>query len=99
GFRAAILRSDAANTADAERYGDESNTVCAAWIADDRRKAFLAHVGVGTIDQAFLGVLPVRHQALRLWGLADRVLIIDEAHAYDAYMSRELERLLQFHAA
>jgi CRISPR-associated endonuclease/helicase Cas3 len=36
---------------------------------------------------------------LRLWGLSDRVLIIDEAHAYDTYMSRELESLLEFQAA
>lgn len=82
-----------------EDTGDEASAACAAWVADDRRKAFLADVGVGTIDQAFLSVLPSRHQALRLWGLADRVLIVDEAHAYDAYMGRELERLLEFQAA
>jgi CRISPR-associated endonuclease/helicase Cas3 len=76
-----------------------SSAECADWIADDRRKAFLADVGAGTIDQALLGILPVKHQSLRLWGLADRVLIIDEAHAYDAYMTRELEALLEFHAA
>ncbi|MGD9785699.1 MAG: CRISPR-associated helicase Cas3' [Hyphomicrobiaceae bacterium] len=80
-------------------YEDGAGATCAAWIADDRRKAFLAQVGVGTIDQALLSVLPSKHQALRLWGLADKVLIIDEAHAYDAYMSREMERLLEFHAA
>jgi CRISPR-associated endonuclease/helicase Cas3 len=64
----------------------------------DRRR-FLADVGAGTIDQALLAVLPVKHQSLRLWGLAGRVLIVDEAHAYDAYMTRELETLLEFHAA
>ncbi|WP_127076248.1 CRISPR-associated helicase Cas3' [Rhodomicrobium lacus] len=72
---------------------------CASWIADDRRKAFFAHVGVGTVDQALLAVLPRKYQALRLWALADRVLIVDEAHSYDAYVSRELERLIEFHAA
>lgn len=90
---------EASGRGEDNNQGDESSATCAAWIADDRRKAFLAHVGVGTIDQAFLGVLPAKHQALRLWGLADRVLIVDEAHAYDAYMGRELERLLEFHAA
>ena len=88
-----------ASLADADAQGNLAGAACAAWIADDRRKSFLADVGIGTIDQALLGVLPSRHQALRLWGLADRVLVIDEAHAYDAYMSRELERLLEFHAA
>lgn len=83
----------------AEDYPDEGAAACAAWIADDRRKAFLAQIGVGTIDQAILAVLPSRHQAMRLWGLADKVLIIDEAHAYDAFMSREIETLLGFHAA
>ncbi len=33
---------------------------CAAWLAEDRRRALLAQVGVGTIDQAILAVLPVR---------------------------------------
>jgi len=82
--------------------GDDAGTSgaqCAAWIADDRRKAFLADVGVGTIDQAILAVLPVKHQALRLWGLPERVLIIDEVHAYDAFMLRELEVLIEFQVA
>jgi len=86
------------------RYGDAggaepSELACAAWIADDRRKSFFAHVGVGTIDQALLSVLPSRHQALRLWALADRVLIIDEAHCYDPYVNKELQRLIEFHTA
>lgn len=72
---------------------------CSAWIADDRRKAFIAQVGAGTIDQALLSVLPSRHQSLRLFGLSDKVLVVDEAHAYDAYMSKELEGLLEFQAA
>jgi len=71
---------------------------CAAWIADDRRKAFLAEIGVGTIDQALLAVLPSRHAMLRLLGLSQRVLIVDEAHAYDTYQGEELMRLLRFQA-
>lgn len=99
GFTASILEEGDRPRDTDDGYEDGANASCAAWIADDRRKAFLAHVGVGTIDQALLGVLPSRYQSLRLWGLADRVLIIDEAHAYDAYMSKEIETLLQFHAA
>ena len=102
GFRDSILAATAATgvrTSDGESSGDESSAACAAWIADSRRKSFLADVGVGTIDQALLGVLPSKFQSLRLWGLADRVLVIDEAHAYDAYMGKEIETLLAFHAA
>lgn len=94
-FSDSILETNAA----AEGYEDGGGASCASWIADDRRKAFLAEVGVGTIDQALLAVLPSRHQALRLWGLSDRALIVDEAHAYDAYTGRELEALLSFQAA
>jgi CRISPR-associated endonuclease/helicase Cas3 len=77
----------------------EASAFCADWIARSNKQAFLAQVGAGTIDQAILAVLPARHQTLRLWGLLDKVLVIDEAHAYDAYMSKEIECLLQFHAA
>jgi CRISPR-associated endonuclease/helicase Cas3 len=70
----------------------------ASWISDHRKKALLADLGVGTIDQALLAVLPTRHQSLRLLGLARKVLIVDEVHAYDAYMRRLLEALLRFQA-
>jgi CRISPR-associated endonuclease/helicase Cas3 len=76
---------------------DETATAqCAGWIAGDRRRTFLADCGVGTIDQALHAVLPTRHAPLRLFGLRDRVLIIDEAHAYDTYMQQELFRLIGF---
>lgn len=75
-----------------------ASAFCADWIARSNKQAFLAQVGAGTIDQALLSILPARHQALRLWGLADKVLVIDEAHAYDAYMGKEIETLLRFHA-
>ena len=99
GFQDSILATPVNAEAAADGYADGGGAACAAWIADDRRKAFLAHIGVGTVDQALLGVLPSKYQSLRLWGLADRILIIDEAHSYDAYMSREIETLLQFHGS
>ena len=71
---------------------------CSAWIADNRRRSFLAQLGVGTVDQALLAVLPSKFQSIRLAGLMQRVLIIDEAHAYDAYMGQEIEHLLRAHA-
>ncbi|HKK05951.1 MAG TPA: CRISPR-associated helicase Cas3' [Gammaproteobacteria bacterium] len=75
-----------------------ASIACNAWIGDSRKKALLADVGVGTIDQALLGILPRRHQSLRLLGLSDKVLIVDEVHAYDAYTGTLLERLLESHA-
>lgn len=82
-------------------YGDETTSAsahCGAWLADNAKKAFLAAVGVGTVDQALLGILPSRHQCLRLFGLMDKILIIDEVHACDEYMHTLLKSLLQAHA-
>ncbi|HYU33580.1 MAG TPA: CRISPR-associated helicase Cas3' [Thermoanaerobaculia bacterium] len=89
-------------TATDSPYATDDRTAslhCAAWLADSRKKALLAQLGVGTIDQALLAVLPHRHQSLRLWGLAGKVLIVDEVHACDSYMRGLLCELLRFHAA
>ena len=98
GFQNSILREAAVAGTLSDPADEPASAQCAAWLADDRRRAFLAHVGVGTIDQALLAVLPTRHAPLRLHGLHRRVLIVDEAHAYDAYMGEELRRLVMFHA-
>ena len=91
---AAVPNRDAAHPADTP-----SEIHCASWLAEDRRRALLAEFGVGTIDQALLAVLPVRHAVLRLQGLKGKVLVVDEVHAFDRYMQRELVELLRFHAA
>jgi len=62
------------------------------WFAPSKR-ALLEPFGVGTIDQALKGVLNVKHFFVRLAGLAGKVVIIDEAHSYDAYMFYLLKNL------
>lgn len=94
-FSAIVNSADAMNGDESE---DTTSTFCAEWIADNRRKAFFADVGAGTIDQAFLGVLRKKHLTLRQYGLAGRILIVDEAHCFDAYMGEELAALLELHA-
>lgn len=96
------LRLEEANRRDGGYGKDEEISAsrhCTAWLSDRRKKALLADFGVGTLDQALLAVLPVRHQSLRLLGLAGKVLIVDEVHACDCYMGELLVRLLSFHAA
>ncbi|MDA8094661.1 MAG: CRISPR-associated helicase Cas3' [Betaproteobacteria bacterium] len=61
-----------------------------------KKRALLSEYGVGTIDQALLTILPVRHQFVRLWGLANRVVVFDEIHAYDAYTGTLLLHLLRW---
>lgn len=89
-----IATVDDACAAPAE--ADSVSGFCNRWFSDDRRKALLAQFGTGTIDQALLAVLPARYQSLRLHGLAGKVLVLDEVHAYDAYVQRELETLITF---
>jgi CRISPR-associated endonuclease/helicase Cas3 len=64
-----------------------------AWFLP-RKKSLLAPFGVGTVDQALMSVLQTRHFFVRLLGLSHKVIIFDEVHAYDAYMSELFERLL-----
>ena len=96
------LTLERTNTTDGS-YGikehDSASSHCTAWLADSRKKALLAHIGVGTIDQALLGILAAKHQSLRLWGLLGKVLIADEVHACDAYVMGLLKTLLKTHAA
>lgn len=73
---------------------------CTDWLSDNRRRALLACVGVGTIDQALLSVLPVKFQTLRHYGLSSKILIVDEVHELgEAYIARTLVQLLSMHRA
>lgn len=76
----------------------ESMDRATAWLNDSSRKSLLADVGVGTIDQAMIAVMYARYGVLRLAGLAGKTLIVDEVHAYDQYMKRIIEVLLEMHA-
>ena len=68
---------------------------CGAWLAESRKRVFLGQIGVCTIDQVLLSVLPVKHRFVRSFGLGRSVLIVDEVHAYDAYMYGLLEEVLR----
>lgn len=77
---------------------DLSRVVVAEWFTHAKR-GLLAPFGVGTVDQILLAGMRTRHVFVRLFGLAGKVVIIDEVHAYDTYMSTILDRTIAWLAA
>ena len=61
---------------------------------DSAKRSILYPFGVGTIDQALMSVINVKHSALRAFGLAGKVLIIDELHSYDVYTGSLVRKLI-----
>lgn len=96
-FRQVVAREQVPE-ADARQQDETASARCTAWLADHNKRALLANVGVGTIDQVLLAVLHAKHQSLRLLGLFGKVLVVDEVHACDVYMLKLLRTVLRFHA-
>lgn len=81
------------------RPGGESESRENPWAAQywfaSARRALLAPFGVGTVDQALLGVVAARHFFVRLFGLAGKVVVLDEVHSYDLYTGTLLDLLIE----
>jgi CRISPR-associated endonuclease/helicase Cas3 len=96
---ARLVRDDLiAESLKLDTYDDQhadGAVVAEEWFTAKKR-GLISPFGVGTVDQALMAVLQVRHVAVRLYGLAHKIIIVDEVHAYDAYMSVLLERLLEW---
>ncbi len=77
--------------------GDEDAGVqCSEWLASSRKRAFLGQIAVSTVDQVMLSAIKsLQHYFVRLFGVGKSVLIIDEVHAYDAYMYAILKVVIE----
>ncbi|WP_267201590.1 CRISPR-associated helicase Cas3' [Limosilactobacillus kribbianus] len=76
----------------AENVGEEGSVVINSWFSG--KKSILADFSIGTIDHLLLMSLKQKHLFLRHLGLSGKVVVIDEVHAYDTYMSSYLEQAL-----
>ncbi|WP_214364578.1 CRISPR-associated helicase Cas3' [Pseudonocardia sp. H11422] len=74
--------------------GDEAG-IAHHWLRG-RKKGPLAQFVIGTVDQVLVAGLKSRHLMLRHLALAGKVVVIDEVHAYDVYMSSYLDRVLHW---
>lgn len=82
-----------------EEEDSANGSVFAAEWFTYKKRGLLAPFGVGTVDQVILAVLQTKHYFVRLWGLERKTVIIDEIHAYDAYMLTHLKNLMSWLAA
>ena len=85
--------------ADADLVDTDCERLTEAYVSSwftGRRKATLASMVAGTVDQLLLSALQTRHVALRHVGLTGKVVIIDECHAADDYMLVYLETALRW---
>ena len=73
----------------------DSGLIVHSWFCDNK-KACLADFVVATVDQMLMMALKRKHVMLLHVGLSEKVVVIDEVHAYDAYMNEYLEMALQW---
>jgi len=76
-----------------ENVFGEDGDIGKSWF-DDKKRGILSPFAVGTIDQALMSVMNVKHSMVRSFGLAGKVLILDEIHSYDAYTGTILNSLV-----
>lgn len=82
----------------AEEERAKADVLLFHWAESGAKKFLAAEIVVGTVDQALLAALPVRHAHLRLAALTRHLLVVDELHSFDRYMGEVLQRLLTLHA-
>lgn len=69
----------------------------ARWAAESPKRYLAARVAVGTVDQVLMSGLKMRHSHLRSSCLSRSLLVVDEVHASDAYMTEILAGTLRNH--
>ena len=78
---------------------DDQKPALHRWAAEHATRFLAAPIAVGTVDQAMLGALQVKHAHLRGSALSRSLLVVDEVHASDSYMTEILLQLTDQHLA
>ena len=77
----------------------DADILAARWASEHSKRYLAAQIAVGTVDQAMLGALKVKHAHLRASSMSRNLLVIDEVHASDRFMTAIQKRLLDAHLA
>ena len=67
------------------------------WASESPKRYLMGAIVVGTIDQVLLSTLQVKHAQMRASALSRALLVVDEVHASDTYMTRLLDEVLEHH--
>ena len=73
----------------------ESNLIIHDWMQKPKT-GILSDFVIGTVDQGLMMALNHKHFMLKHLGMASKAVIIDEVHAYDAYMNVFFDAMLQW---
>lgn len=76
---------------------DDAEARPSRWTAEHSARYLAAQVAVGTVDQVALGGLQVKYAHLRGSALSRALLVIDEVHASDPYMTEVQTAMARAH--
>lgn len=80
-------------------WPDDADDAPERWAAESPKRYLAGRVAVGTVDQALLAGLRVKHAHLRAATMSRALLVVDEVHASDSYMSEILKSVIDNHVA
>ncbi len=90
---------DSIGKAESESNSENEGSLIAHRFFAGRKQSCLADFVIGTVDQALMCALKQKHTMLRHLGFSQKIVVIDECHAYDFYMSKYLDTALSWFSA